>query len=272
MEHFEFDDFGQFGGQSDDYLVWTGSAAYWDVIQWQAGGFSKFIARVSGKDPFGRTQVVTQYEASPSFSPTAVGHYAVIGHADNGTIVTGFSNFVSTVELLSDPGFKEGANSSGWIQQRTPTGGDTFDTNFIEDIGEQYPSALLGGTPLTSDVISSSNDILITKPTDVAAGAVGDFQISGMVSVSTEEDFNETIPYDTLTMEIVDLNSGSVISSTQIANNTSVRAGTFRFTSNQLNFQDFNNRRVQVVFRANNDEIFGTTFIVSEVQFNLTFE
>lgn len=242
-----------------DALVWVGKADRWLVLRSiNDQGFAT-VGSTNGRGLIGATFNV----------PVVVGPGSTVSY-----IVTGgeaSSNVASATQFLEDPGFNAGPNTTKWTQTLSNSGG-VFNTNYIDGSPGNY-TAYLGGGPSETDVISTTVDIPLPVPavSGVPLPTKAELSLRYVVKVTSLEDPEDETPWDTLTLQIYDVNTGEILQDEVVADSYHLRGRTL-FRSATLDYDVVQGKSLGIIFRSSNDEILQTVFAISHVQLNLNTE
>lgn len=249
-------------GDPHDALLWQGTAKFFSIYQFIDNQPGVELATIPGKTG---TFQVNEFAARPIAPTRSVVLYEVLGYNSLNESQHALTNWVSTQELLEDPGFNDPSEAT-WTQLTTSDADNIPQlASFIGRAG--FPSAQMGGGTSRTDVIFTSN------PVNIPSGDRGSFvakngslQLVGMCGVDTEESPDETIAYDNLDVEVREFSTGRLLSTHHISDNRN------RGETDSVNFSislDYNllkGATVQLVFRARNDEILATTFLLENIE------
>lgn len=256
--HNEFSD----SDQPHDYLLWQGSAKFFSIYQFIDNQPGSELATIPGKSG---TFSSSEFQAHPIAPTGAVALYEVLGYNTSDMSQVAFTNWVSVQELLQDPGFND-TTESAWTQLTTSDAdGIPQLAAFIGRAG--FPSAQMGGGTSQTDIIYTSNPVHI--PTGDRGGLLaesGFLRLSGLCGVDTQESPDETNAYDNLDVEVREFSTGKLLSTHHISDNRNRGETDSVSFSIDMDYNLLKGATVQLVFRARNDEILATTFLLEEFE------
>lgn len=268
VQHWEFNENGP---SKNDQLTWDGPADHWDIYQSIDDGAPALIATVRGGSGQFRP---TFYNFSPA-PPTATSYYWVVGYDSRGS--QQFSNVASVRQLLEDPSFDAGptyfdgpngtlTGNLFWTGVSTRPGEPTNTVNFI-DTHPGGNTAVLGTDTSLDQSIYTRQPTLVSADSGVASATV---TISCSVNVSSWEDPNDSNVWDTLVVEVWDMDDlRQPLFQQTVADNRYQNSGMVNSIF-QMDYSLIRGKYVSLVFHAINDEVLPTTFELSNVDFSMS--